>query len=65
MPASRAVIQPRTPISPPELPTSTFPFTTIGAIVIVSPMLMSPSFVFHTSFPVFASTATVWLSSVL
>ena len=44
--------QPRTPISPPLLPTSTLPFTTSGAIVIVSPLLMSPSFVCHSSLPV-------------
>src|SRR5439155_26960338 len=62
---SSALSQPRTPISPPELPTRTLPFTTRGAIVIVSPMLMSPTFVFHTSFPVFATTATTWSSSVL
>src|SRR3954462_3318867 len=37
--ASSAAIQPRTPISPPLEPTITFPFTTIGAIVIVSPFL--------------------------
>src|SRR3954453_792660 len=60
-----AVSQPRTPNSPPEFPTSTLPFTTSGAIVIVSPLLMSPSFVFQTSFPVSASTAIVRLSSVL
>src|SRR3954470_23198867 len=65
VPASSAVSHPRTPISPPELPTSTFPFTTSGAIVIVSPMLMSPTLVFHTSFPVAASTATTLASSVL
>ena len=48
--------QPRTPISPPESPTSTLSFTTSGAIVIVSPLLMSASFVRHTCLPVFAST---------
>src|SRR4029078_11706868 len=62
---SSALSQPRTPISPPELPTSTLPFTTSGAIVIVSPVLMSPTLVFHTSFPVAASTATTLLSRVL
>jgi hypothetical protein len=40
------------------LPTSTFPFTTSGAIVIVSPRWMSPSRVRHTSSPDSASTAT-------
>ena len=35
--ASIAASQPRTPISPPLEPTRTLPFTTIGAIVIVSP----------------------------
>src|SRR5688500_3319880 len=62
---SSALIHPRTPNSPPLLPTSTLPFTTSGAIVIVSPMLMSPSFVFHSSCPVLASTAHVCASSVL
>jgi hypothetical protein len=63
--ASSAVSQPRTPISPPLFPTSTFPFTTSGAMVMVSPRLMSPSFTFHSSRPVAASTATVCMSSVL
>src|SRR5262245_39612111 len=36
-----------------------------GAIVIVSPLLISPNFVFQTSLPVCASTATVCPSSVL
>ena len=40
------------PNSPPLLPTSTLPFTTSGAIVIVSPRLMSPSVAFQTSAPV-------------
>src|SRR5205807_824625 len=63
--ALSAVTQPRMPISPPLLPTSTFPLTTIGAMVSVSPRLMSPSVLFQISLPVAASTATVWLSSVL
>jgi hypothetical protein len=63
--ASSAVSQPRTPISPPLFPMMTFPFTTIGAIVSVSPRLISPTFVFQISLPDSASTATVWLSSVL
>ena len=57
--------QPRTPYSPPELPTSTLSFTTSGAIVMVSPLLMLPSLVRHTSLPVLASTAIVLSSSVL
>jgi len=36
-----------------------------GAMVMVSPMLMSPSLTFQTSAPVLASTATVWPSRVL
>ena len=56
--ASSAVSQPRTPNSPPVLPTSTLSFTTSGAMVMVSPMLMSPTLVFQTSWPVSASTAT-------
>src|ERR1051325_6942505 len=63
--ALRAVIQPRTPNSPPLLPTRTLFFTTSGAIVIVSPLLISPSFVFQISLPVAASTAQVFPSSVL
>jgi hypothetical protein len=59
------VSHPRTPSSPPLLPTSTLPFTTSGAIVMVSPLLMSPSCVFQRSTPLAASTATVWSSSVL
>ena len=47
--SSSPLSQPRTPISPPESPTSTRPLTTSGAIVIVSPMLMSPTFVFQTT----------------
>ena len=65
MSASSAASQPRTPNSPPLLPTSTLPLTTSGAMVIDSPMLMSPSCVFQTSLPVLASTATVCTSSVL
>ncbi len=63
--AFKACIQPRTPNSPPELPTKTFPLTTMGAIVTDSPLLMSPTCVFQTSLPVAASTATVCASSVL
>jgi hypothetical protein len=63
--ASSAVSQPRTPNSPPLLPTRTLSFTTSGAIVMLSPLLMSPTATFHTSRPVAASTATVWASSVL
>ena len=37
VPASSAASQPRTPNSPPELPTSTFPSATSGAMVMVSP----------------------------
>src|SRR6476469_10377043 len=65
VPASSAASQPRTPNSPPALPTSTLPFTTSGAMVMLSPLLMSPSLVFHSSFPEFASTAMVLPSSVL
>src|SRR3569833_3422802 len=62
--SSSAVTQPRTPSSPPLLPIRTLPFTTTGAIVIVSPLLISPSLVCQSSLPVLASIATVWLSSV-
>jgi hypothetical protein len=41
--------QPRTPSSPPLLPTSTTSFTTSGAIVIVSPRWMLPTRVFQIS----------------
>ena len=46
-------------ISPPLEPTITFPFTTIGAIVIVSPRDRSPIVVRHSWLPVAASTAMV------
>jgi hypothetical protein len=59
------VIQPRTPYSLPLLPTITLPSTTSGAIVMVSPRLMSPSWVRQSSSPVLASSAIVWPSSVL
>src|SRR3982751_882630 len=62
---SSAVSQPRTPSSPPLLPTSTLPFTMSGAIVIVSPLRMSPSVVLQRWTPVRASTATVRSSRVL
>jgi hypothetical protein len=60
-----AVTHPRTPISPPLFPTSTLSLTISGAIVIVSPRLMSPSVAIHRACPVSTSTATVRLSSVL
>src|SRR3954470_20877907 len=63
--AFRAVSQPRTPNSPPLFPTSTLSCTTSGAIVMVSPRLISPTFVFQRSFPLFASIAQTLLSSVL
>jgi hypothetical protein len=47
------------------LPTSTFPFTTRGDIVIVSPLLISPSLVLKSSLPVAASTAQMCASSVV
>jgi hypothetical protein len=62
---SRQATYPRTPSSAPELPTSTWSFTTIGAAVNVSPLLMSPTFVRHTSLPVSTSTATTVASSRL
>src|SRR5205085_3382918 len=63
--ASTAVSQPRTPNSPPLFPTSTLSCTTNGAIVIVSPRLISPTLVFQSSFPLLASTAQTLSSSVL
>src|SRR5688572_18111243 len=63
--ALSAAIQPRTPNSPPLLPTSTLSFTTSGAIVSVSPRLMSPRAADQRSAPDAASTASVRLSSVL
>src|SRR5436190_19403987 len=63
--ASTAVSQPRTPNSPPLFPTSTLSCTTNGAMVIVSPLLISPTFVFQRSFPLLASTAQTLSSSVL
>src|SRR6185503_12577935 len=63
--ALSAASQPRTPNSPPELPTSTLFFATKGAIVSVSPWLKSASFTFQRSLPVLASIAMVCPSSVL
>src|SRR5829696_5957992 len=63
--ASSAVSQPRTPNSPPLLPTRTLPLTTSGAMVIVSPRLMSASCVIHLGRPFSASTEMVRPSSVL
>jgi len=37
---------------------------TIGALVMVSPLVGSPFLTFHSSFPVFASSAMTWASSV-
>src|SRR5436305_1901064 len=63
--ASRALSQPRTPNSPPLLPTSTFPLTTRGDMVTVSPLWMSPTLVRHNSLPVLASTAQTWQSRLV
>jgi hypothetical protein len=63
--ASSAVSQPRTPISPPLLPTRTLSLTTSGAIVMVSPREMSPSRVRQSSRPLAASIAIVCASRVL
>ncbi len=56
---------PRTPISPPALPTITRSFTISGAIGVVSPRSRSAIFVFQSSRPLAVSTATVWPSSRL
>src|SRR3954467_12318934 len=63
--ASSAVSQPRTPNSPPLLPTSTLSFTTSGAIVIVSPAFTLPSAASHCSEPLAALSEIVRPSSVL
>ena len=55
---SYAVRLPRTPNSPPEMPTRTLSLTTIGALVPVSPIFGSPLTAFQTSSPVFMSRAT-------
>src|SRR6185437_6118448 len=65
VPVSSDFSQPRTPSSPPLTPTSTWFFTTSGAIVMVSPWLISPTLVFQSCLPVFASSAMVWSSRVL
>src|SRR4030095_8258646 len=59
------VSHPRTPNSPPLLPTRTLSLTTSGAIVSDSPLLMSPSCVIHFGWPGAAATAIVRPSSVL
>ena len=58
-----AVTQPRTPNSPPETPTSTLSFMTIGAPVPVAPLLGSSVFTDQTTLPVFASSATSVVSA--
>src|SRR6185503_13335299 len=63
--SSRATTQPRTPSSPPELPTYTCPLATAGAMVIVSPVLMLASRVRQSALPVSASRAITWPSSVV
>src|SRR5919199_1922292 len=51
---------PRTPNSPPELPTMTRFFTTRGATVALSPARTSPCTVSQTFSPVSASSAITW-----
>ncbi len=45
-------------MSPPAVPTMTLSLMTFGAIVIAYICAESPTFVSHTSWPLFASTAT-------
>ena len=51
------------------MPTMTLSFTTIGAVVMVSPFFGSPFLTFQTSLPVLASSATTvvsaWLRMIL
>src|SRR5262245_17002920 len=49
--ASYAMIRPRMPNSPPEMPTSTRPFQAIGADEMYSPMFGSPTMLVHSSRP--------------
>jgi hypothetical protein len=63
--ASSAASQPLTPNSPPELPTSTLPSATSGAMVIVSPLSMLASRVRQISLPDAASSAIASPSRVL
>ena len=62
---SSAAMKPRTPISPPLLPTNTLLPTTSGAIVIVWPVATSPSWVRQIAVRSTAFTATVVLSRTL
>src|SRR5881396_842711 len=62
---SSPLTQPQIPNSPPDGPTITRLPATNGAIGVVSPCCMSPIWVFHTSRPEIASTATVCPSSRL
>jgi hypothetical protein len=52
------VTDPRTPNSPPEMPTTTLSLKTMGDDVPVSPFAGSPFFTDHTTLPVLASSAT-------
>src|ERR687889_1464740 len=55
---------PRTPNSPPELPTMTLSFTTRGATVALSPARTSPCTVSQSFSPFSASSATTWAFKV-
>ena len=58
-----AVMRPRTPYSPPEMPTMTLSLTGMTVAVSVSPMAGSPTFVDHFGSPVLASRATTVVSA--
>src|SRR5262245_59759136 len=61
---SYASTYPRTPYSPPAMPTITLSFTTSGATVELKPSAYLSSTAFHTTLPVFRSKATSRASSV-
>src|ERR1700687_481984 len=58
-----AVPEPRTPYSPPEMPTMTLSLKIIGDDVPLSPLLGSPFFTDQTTLPVLASRATSVVSA--
>src|SRR5580698_5074417 len=57
-------MKPRTPYSPPETPITTRSFTASGATVKLYPFWYSAATTSQITFPVFASSAITWASSV-
>src|SRR5579864_8794570 len=60
---SYAMSRPRTPNSPPEMPVITLSLNTCGAFVLVSPIFGLPFCAVQTTSPVFAFSATSFVSA--